>query len=76
MKLTDLKSRISSLIGFVGFDYDGTSCGIDPINANHFEMWCGDNAITAKSIDEVMNIKLFKGKSLTEIFNQITNIDY
>lgn len=76
MRLSELKSRINSLIGFIGFDYDGVACGIDPINTHHFEMWYGNDALTAKSIDEVMNVKLFKGKNLIEIHDQITNIDY
>ena len=73
MKLSDLKNRIASLSGFIGFDYNDTPCGIDPINQSHFEMWCGNDYITAKSIDEVMTTKIFNGNSLTDIFDKITN---
>ncbi len=76
MKITEFKNRVSSLISFIGFEYEGKSCGIDPINKSHFEMWCGDNYIVAKSIDEVMNTKIFNGHSLSEIYPQITNLDY
>lgn len=75
MNLSDLKKRINSLVSFVGFDYKDISCGIDPISENHFEMWYGDNFVIAKNIEEVFDIKIFDGKSLTEIFNNILNID-
>lgn len=75
MSLLELKKRINSLVSFVGFDYNNTSCGIDPISENHFEMWYGDNFVIAESIEEVFDIKIFEGKSLTEIFNNISNID-
>ena len=75
MNLSDFKERINSLVSFVGFDYNDIPCGIDPINAEHFEMYCGEEAVVAKSIEEVFNIRIFEGKSLTEIFNDITNVD-
>lgn len=34
-------------------------------------MWYGDKAFTASSIDEVMNITLFDGKSLNEISDTV-----
>jgi hypothetical protein len=76
MSISDLKYKISSLAGFVGFNYNNSQCGVDPINQNHFEMWCGDNYIVAQSIDEVMTAKIFNGKSLIEIFDKITNLDF
>lgn len=76
MNLIDLKKQIESLVGFIGFDYDGDNCGIDPINKNHFEMWCGEDFIIAKSIDEVMNATIFNGKSLIQIYDMIENLDY
>ena len=75
MNLSDFKDRINSLVNFVGFDYNDIPCGIDPINAEHFDMWYGEEAVVAKSIEEVFNIRIFDGKSLTEIFNDITNVD-
>ena len=76
MKLSDLKDRIASLSGFVGFEYNKKNCGIDPINQSHFEMWYGNDYIIAKSIDEVMAVKIFNGNSLTDIFDKISNFDF
>lgn len=53
------------------FEYNGMRCGIDPISRDHFEMWYGDTDTVAKSIDEVMTIPLFAGKTLSEISNEI-----
>ena len=76
MKLDILIKKIESLAGFIGFDYLGKACGIDPINHSHYEMWCGENYKVANSIDEVMNIKLFEGKALAQIYKDIDNIEY
>lgn len=75
MNLSDLRERIESLVSFIGFDYNDKACGIDPINAKHFDMWCGDECVTAESIEEVFNVRIFEGKSLPEIFDNITNLD-
>lgn len=76
MKLLDLKNRIQSLVSYIGFDYNGVNCGIDPLARDHFDMWYGDEYYKAESIDDVMNYQLFNGKTLTEIFNDIENIEY
>ncbi len=76
MKADVLKDRINSLIGFIGFDYKNQPCGIDPINHSHYEMWYGKKNFVAKSIDEVMSVQLFDGKSLNQICDNIKNIDY
>ena len=76
MKLVDLKKRIESLTGVIEFDYNGTPCGIDPINHSHYDMWYGDVSITAKSIDEVMTMNLFGKQALKDIYKDIKNLDY
>lgn len=76
MEIDEFRNRVYSLVSFIGFEFRGLPCGIDPININHFEMWCGENFAVAKSIDEVMNIKLFEGNSILEIYSEIRNIDY
>ena len=75
MTIQALKQRIESLANHVLFDYNGKTCGVDPFNAHHFEMWYGDQDYDATSIDDIMNARLFDGKSLTEIFDQIENIE-
>lgn len=76
MTAVTIKSRIENLLACITFDYNGKGCGIDPITRSQFDMWYGDEDYTAKSIDEVMSIKLFSGKSLTEIADNLTLIDY
>lgn len=76
MKLNDLKDQIYSLTSHILFDFNGNPCGVDPINHKHYDMWYGDEAVTVNSIDDVMSIKFFDGKSLTQIFDDIENLDY
>lgn len=76
MNLTEIKNRIDSLASFFGFDYNGKACGIDPISHTHFDMWYGNKDHLAKSIDEVMNVSLFDGKSLSEIYEKIEITDW
>ena len=76
MKADVLKDRIDSLTGFIGFDYMNQPCGIDPINHSQYEMWYGKKYFVAKSIDEVMSVQLFDGKSLNQICDNIQNIDF
>ncbi len=67
---------IESICNHVFFSYNGTECGIEPINKQHFEISFGGNLFIANSIDEVKNEKYFDGKSLSEIFDDITDIEY
>lgn len=76
MTIDDLKKHIESLVGVVEFEYNGITCGIDPINRSHYDIWYGEEYLKAKSIDEVMSAKIFDNKSLVEIFSSIRNIDY
>lgn len=76
MSINDFKNKVNSLFSYIGFEYNGLNCGIDPLNTNHFDMWYGDDYHKAGSIDEVMEYPLFNGKSLKEIYDDITNIDY
>lgn len=71
----EMKNRIYSLVSFLGFDYEGVACGVDPINHSCYNMWYGDNDYTAKDIEEVMSVPLFNGKSLSQIYNSIEIIE-
>ncbi|MGI6270110.1 MAG: hypothetical protein ACOYKJ_06215 [Candidatus Howiella sp.] len=75
MNTKQIRDRLDSLISFFGFDYNGKACGVDPISHTHFEMWCGNDYLVAKSIDEVMSVSLFNGKSLAEIADDINITD-
>lgn len=75
MGLTDIINHIDNLISHITFEFEGINCGIDPISINRYDMWCGDVAVTVKSLDEVLNEPLFRGASLKEIVDKIENID-
>ena len=76
MKFSELYNYVKSITSHVLFEYNGKSCGIDPFSIDDFDMWYGDEYYKAESIDDVMNHPLFDGKSLTEIFEEITDFDY
>lgn len=76
MTADKLKARIDELCTHITFEYDGKNCGIDPFSHSHYDMWYGDEEYIANSIDDVMQIKLFGGKSLTEIADILELIDY
>ena len=76
MKISDFIEQVSSIAGCITFNYNGENCGVEPYSKNDFEIWYGENDVSVNSVDEVMNTKLFDGKSLIEIFNDITEIDF
>ena len=67
MTAKELRDRIESLCTHVLFDYNGKECGVDPFNAKHFDVWCGDKFMEAHSIDE--------GKALEDIVDQLENVE-
>lgn len=71
-----IKQHLDGLIGCITFEYNGYSCGIDPLARDDFDMWYGNDEYKAYSIDEVMRVKLFDGKSLEDIVDDITDLDY
>lgn len=76
MTIDETKNYLAKLTSHVTFEFNGCSCGVDPLSRNRFEMWYGQKAMTANSIDEVMNVKFFDGKSLTDIWDDIVDLDY
>ncbi len=76
MTMKQFIKHLENLIGSVTFDYHGYSCGVDPINKNHYDVWCGDEIEIAKSIDDVLTIDIFEGKPLIDIFDECVDFDY
>lgn len=76
MTIEEVKKYLTSLTSHILFEYKGKSCGIDPLSRTKFNMWFGSNAMAANSINEVMTVKFFDGKSLEEIWNNITNLEF
>lgn len=76
MTILEFMDYVSNLTGHVTFKYNGYSCGVDPLALDSFDMWFGDNETTVDSIEKVLNTKLFNGKSLTDIWEDVTELDY
>ena len=57
------------------FDYKGIACGIDPLSRNKIDMWFGEKYYTASSIDEAMTYQLFDGSAITDIADQVQNLE-
>ena len=75
MSVDEIRDYITSLCSHLTFDFEGKSCGVDPLAPDQFDMWCGDDTMTAKSVDEVMNTAFFDGKCVKEIVDKIQNIE-
>lgn len=76
MTILEFINYISTLTGHVTFEYNGYSCGVDPLAQDSFDMWFGDDETTVNSIEKVLNTKLFNGKSLMDIWDDVTELDY
>ncbi len=75
MNVIDVKNRISELCSHFTFEYRGMDCGVDPLSQSRFDMWCGDEVMVAKSIDDVMRTPFFAGESLQDIVNEINIVE-
>lgn len=71
MTAKDMRNRIDSLATHVLFDYNGHECGVDPFSRDNIDMWCGDDFMNAKSVDEVMTAPFFDGNALQDITDDI-----
>ena len=76
MTILEIKNYLSNLTGHVTFTFNGYSCGIDALSLDSFDMWYGNDEITVDSIEKVLNVKFFGGKSLIEIWNDVTDVEY
>lgn len=76
MTATEIKEYLDQMTSHITFTYNNENCGVDPISRDkRYDMWYGDRVYTAKTVDEVMNIKFFNGMSLNEIADKI-DLDY
>lgn len=55
----NIKEYLGGLTSHIMFEYNGYSCGVDPLSLDKFDMWYGDKSMTAHSIEEVMETKFF-----------------
>lgn len=75
MTVQSIKKRISECVTAIEFDYKGVHGGVDPFSSNDFDLWYGDNCIKVNSVNEVMSEKFFDDKCLSEILEDIENIE-
>ena len=76
MTIDELKDYLSACTSHVLFEYNGRSCGIDPLSQDEFDMWVGKNVMVARSAEEALNVKFFDGKSIKEIWDDVTELEY
>lgn len=75
MTIANIKKHLKNLTGQITFQYNGKDCGIDPIATDEFDIWYGDKLVTVATVNDVMNIDIFGGKALRDIFNYITDLE-
>lgn len=75
MKIDEIRDRIAEIVTQITFTYNGKNCGVDPMSSTEFDMWYGDELLTASSIEEVMSTKLFDDKSLADIVDDIEDLE-
>ena len=76
MTLSELRDHLASLTGHVTFEYKGLPCGVDPLSLHIFDMWYGNAEVTVDSVEKVIDEKLFDGKALTDIWDDVTDLAY
>ena len=75
MKINEIRDRIAEIVTQITFTYNGKNCGVDPMSSTEFDMWYGDELLTASSTEEVMSTKLFDDKSLADIVDDIEDLE-
>lgn len=75
MTISEAKEHLSSLTGHITFEYNGQPCGVDPLALDSFSLWYGSHETTCKSVHEVMNVAIFDGKTLIEIWHDIAELN-
>lgn len=76
MTLKEVRDYLASLTSHITFEYNGYSCGIDPLSRNKFVMWSADKKLAVESIDAVMTTEFFSGSSLKDIWDDIVALEY
>lgn len=76
MTLDLFEHHISNLISCVQFDYNGYSCGVDPIGYTRYDVWYGNTVVTVTSVEDILCTTIFNGKTLLDIWDDLTEFDY
>ena len=75
MKAQYLKKFLADAYSDVTFKYQDIYCCIIPQGSDRFAMGYGDAAGEYESIDELMSARIFGGKTLTEIADDISELE-
>ncbi len=75
MKAKEIRDRIAEITTQITFSYNGKKCGIDPMSSTDFDIWYGDTLIQVNNVDEVMSTPIFNGKALSDIINNIAELE-
>ncbi len=67
----ELYEFIDSHASHVMFEYNGRSCGIDPLSDDDIDMWYGDRSEKFTSIEDAFDSPFFDGKTISQIFDII-----
>ena len=76
MTISMIKKHLKDLVGCITFEYNGYSCGVDPLAHDDFDLWYGKEEYKAHSIDEVMKTKFFNGEALEDIVDDLIDMEY
>lgn len=71
MTRKELYEYINSLAGDIDFEYGGLHGAVCPFSPEDISISFGHEERTHTSVDDAMNDKLFNGKSLNEIADQL-----
>ncbi len=71
MKPNKLADMIDSLAGDIDFEYKGKQGAVCPFSRTDIVLSYGEEAHSHTSVEDVMNDKMFDGKCLKEISEQI-----
>lgn len=75
MSANEIRKYVESMCSHLTFEFEGKTCGVDPLAPDYFDMWCGEDVMTAKTVDEVMRVPFFNRQSLEKIVNKIENVE-
>lgn len=81
MTVEKMRNRIEERAVLVGFEYHKKRYSIDPCynldtDKQEYLIYLEDDTKVLYDIDEVMNKKLFDGKSLSEIVSEIEIVEF
>ena len=81
MTVEKLRARIEECIVLVGFEYHGKRYSIEPCydpdeKRQEYLIYIENDTEVLYDIDEVMNRKMFDGKALSEIVDEIVIVEF